>query len=64
MTFKEQYEYLMGQSFENAQRFCKSQGIGLRRYNSNSLITADFKADRLNVETDTDDKIIRIVGIG
>lgn len=59
-----EYDHYLSSKFEEADKHAREHGIELRRYNPNSLITADFKANRLNVETDENDIIIAIKGFG
>lgn len=50
--------------FEHAAKHAARSDVKLRRYNPDTLVTADYDAMRLNVETDHNDVITKIVGFG
>lgn len=59
-----EYEHYLSSKFEEADKHAREHGIDLRRYNPDSIITADYKSNRLNVGTDENDIIISIKGFG
>ena len=50
--------------FDHAAKHAARHDVKLRRYNPDGLITADYDAMRLNVETDQNDVIVKVVGFG
>lgn len=59
-----EHNHYLSSQFTEADKHASEHGIMLRRYNLGGLITADYKANRLNVRTDENDVIVEIVGFG